>query len=303
MIHIAPVEIDDDVLLSSTIAENDYDAWDSGTDYSVGDKVIRTTTHRVYENLIAGVDSTYPENATGGATPRWLDYSPTNRWAGLDDTVTTQTESSGTEEEYSFEFGIINAIGLINIEADEIDIVMEVNSSEVYNVTHRLSGYTITSWFDYWFAERVANLTDLIDLDVPIYADAETTITFRGDDGIKFGLLVAGRQKQLGTTQADGFSIGIKDYSVKSTDDFGNTTLIQRDFAKLMEGFCMFDHQEAESIYTYMAAQRATSGLWIPEKSTGFAHTYVYGFWATFKIKGSEAPTAGRMNFSIEGLI
>ena len=48
---IAPFELTGAMLTSSTVPETDYAEWAAGTAYSVGQKVIRLTTHRAYEAL------------------------------------------------------------------------------------------------------------------------------------------------------------------------------------------------------------------------------------------------------------
>lgn len=53
-----------------------YAAWSAGTNYTQNTIVSRSTTSRLYKNLIAGTDAGLPEENTGGETPRWLDYGP-----------------------------------------------------------------------------------------------------------------------------------------------------------------------------------------------------------------------------------
>ena len=62
------------VTANTALPESDFPAWAAATSYTVGTKVIRATTHRIYQSLIAGVDATLPENAPS----RWLDVGPTN---------------------------------------------------------------------------------------------------------------------------------------------------------------------------------------------------------------------------------
>ena len=64
MIVIPPIAITDSNLVSSTVAEPSAGetAWNAATSYTIGQVVIRTTTHRKYECQIAGVDAGLPEN-------------------------------------------------------------------------------------------------------------------------------------------------------------------------------------------------------------------------------------------------
>ena len=51
---IKPHPVTDAMMLGSSIDEDDYPAWVSGATYALGDRVIRTQTHCIYERLAAG---------------------------------------------------------------------------------------------------------------------------------------------------------------------------------------------------------------------------------------------------------
>ena len=59
-----PFGITDAMLISSTVAENDYTAWNAATAYTAGDFVIRTTatTHSIYLRLLNGTSATAPKD-------------------------------------------------------------------------------------------------------------------------------------------------------------------------------------------------------------------------------------------------
>ncbi|NTW98341.1 MAG: hypothetical protein HGB35_00075 [Geobacteraceae bacterium] len=53
-----------------------YAAWAAETAYTAGDRVSRSGTGRIYQNLISGTDATNPEDALSGETPKWSDIGP-----------------------------------------------------------------------------------------------------------------------------------------------------------------------------------------------------------------------------------
>ena len=57
-----PLTVTDSILTSSSLAETDYAAWNAATAYNAGDRVIRTSVHRIYERVIAGTTATAPES-------------------------------------------------------------------------------------------------------------------------------------------------------------------------------------------------------------------------------------------------
>ena len=105
-------------MLTSTVAETDYTAWSSGTTYAVGGRCISTTTHRVYESLVASNTNHDPTDISNriGATPWWLDVGATNRWKMFDDQTTSQT-TAATTITVTLEPGSFNAFSLIGFSA------------------------------------------------------------------------------------------------------------------------------------------------------------------------------------------
>ena len=75
-------------LLSSTVPENDAPAWSAGTAYEIGDSVIHE--HRVYKAVTASTGKR-PDQNCEGTDAAWRLMGPTNRYAMLDQYVSTQT--------------------------------------------------------------------------------------------------------------------------------------------------------------------------------------------------------------------
>ena len=75
-------------LLSSTVPENDAPAWGAGTAYEIGDSVIHE--HKVYKAVTASTGK-QPDQHSEGTDAAWRLMGPTNRYAMLDQYVSTQT--------------------------------------------------------------------------------------------------------------------------------------------------------------------------------------------------------------------
>ena len=54
LVVVSPLTITDAMLTTSNVAETDYSAWSSGATYALDDRVILTSTHKVYQSLQAG---------------------------------------------------------------------------------------------------------------------------------------------------------------------------------------------------------------------------------------------------------
>ncbi len=172
---ITPIEINDARLTSSTIAEPDTGetAWNASTSYVLGDVVIRTTTHKKYENILAGVDAGLPEN-----TPtRWIEVAPTNRYAMFDTLRNTQSIKASPVTVVLTPAVRIDSIGLLSVDADEVSITVKVGTETVYTATRDLNNREVFDWYDYFFAE-FNKTPNVVFFDIPPYSNAFITITF-----------------------------------------------------------------------------------------------------------------------------
>jgi hypothetical protein len=228
MIVIPPLEITTGRLTSSTVSEPDASvsevAWSAATNYTLGNVVVRTTTHRKYQNTIAGVDATIPESAP----TRWLDIGPTNRQAMFDLDRNTQTVVAGTSLVTVITPGVrVGAVGMDGVDAEYVTIDMSVGGIPQYTRTLDLRNRTTTSWSEYFFGV-FSFQTNFAVFDIPQLASAVITITLTKASGnIKAGAVILGVPVILGDTQY-GLENDVIDFSVVQRDEFGNATLLRR---------------------------------------------------------------------------
>lgn len=199
---ITPIEITDAILTSSTITEPDTGeaVWVAATSYALGQVVIRTTTHKKYENILAGVDAGVPEN-----TPtRWLDLSLsansngiTNRYAMFDTLRNTQSIKASPITIVLTPNSRIDSLGLLSVDADSVHIVITNGAETVYDVTRSLSSHEVLDWYSYYFAP-FTKIPNLVFFDIPPYSTSVITLTFTSISPIKIGAIVIGNQTDLG---------------------------------------------------------------------------------------------------------
>ena len=282
--------------VSSTAPENDYVAWNPAVSYSAGTRVIRTQTHRIYENLIAGVNATVPELAP----TRWLDIGPTNRWAMFDKVVGTAT--SGTSPlTVVLTPGQINSIALQGLVAESVQVIVKdtVSGTVVFDQTIDLEFAQITDFYE-WFFEPFEVRSDAVLTNIPPYPDCEVTIIVSGATTVKVGLLVVGNSYEIGDTQY-GAQIGILNFSVKSTDAFGNTTITPRGYARRMDIKVWMPAIYLNRTYQLLSELKDTPCIWIATDTSGYESMIVYGFYRDFTIDIAYFST-NVCNLQIEGL-
>lgn len=221
---ITPIEINDARLTSSTIAEPDTGetAWNAATSYVLGDVVIRTTTHKKYENILAGVDAGLPEN-----TPtRWIEVAPTNRYAMFDTLRNTQSIKASPVTVVLTPAVRIDSIGILSVDADEVDISITVGSETVYSATRNLNTREVFDWYDYFFSE-FSKTPNVVFFDIPPYSNAVITITFTSITPIKVGAIVIGNQTDLGKA-IHGVSSDELNFSRIDREVTGESVLLRR---------------------------------------------------------------------------
>ncbi|WP_395598610.1 hypothetical protein AB4P95_11350 [Pseudomonas sp. A1437] len=287
---IKPVEITPAKLISSNVPETEYPAWVAGS-YGLGDKRIKD--HHIYESL-AAANTADPSDAT-----KWLDLGFTNRWRMFDNKVESLTTRAGTIEITIKPGAVVNSLALFNLKGKSVTVTMvDAVEGEVYRKQISLVDAGVTNWYD-WFFEPVGIRTDVVVLDMPAYGSANVVVTIdAGAEEAAVGHLVIGAVKQIGTALY-GSSVGINDYSRKSTDEFGNTVVIQRSFSNRAEFDVALDTSEVTKVRRLLAELRATPVVWIGEES--YEATILFGFYKDFQIVFS-GPTVSDCSITVEGV-
>ena len=298
---IKPTTISDVMLTSSSIAEPSSGEvlWAAGTAYTVGQKAIRTTTHTIYERLVAGTTATLPENDA----VNWLPIGPTNKWAMFDRKVGT-ISSNPTSLTVVINSGPISGLALLNIVGSTVSVTMKdaPGGTTIYSKTIALEGTEINTVYD-WFFTEYEQLSDLVLTDLPeTYTNPQLTVTISTSVGsVSIGNMQIGKVINVGSTQF-GATAGINDYSKKTVDVFGNIDVIERSYSKRTTLQCLTDRIEFSKIYKSIASIRAIPCVYIGVDAEGFDPFIVYGYFKDFSIVVAY-PDHHLCNLEIEGLV
>lgn len=296
---IRPIAITSAMLTSSTAPETDYAAWSSATAYTVGTRVILVSTHKIYECLVANTNFSPDVNLTG-TTPKWLEVSATNKWLMFDPGWGTQTVIATPLTVVLTPSQIFNALALMNVDATSITVDMTVLGVNVYSKTESMvTGIDIIDWYGYFF-DPIMNKTDIIFQDIPPYSNSVITISIiNSSSTAKCGNCVIGNYYEMGLTQY-GAKAGITDYSVKTVDAFGNTTIVKRSYSKRMSVNLAISGLIIDDLLAVLAMYRSTPIVWIGANNL-YTSLIVYGFYKDFEIDITY-PTLSYCTLTIEGL-
>lgn len=274
-------------LIYTNILENDYSVWNSATSYAVNDRVIRTTTHSIYEKVGGtAINSNLPENVPN----EWARVGPTNKYALFDESPSTLTTNNDIIT-YIFKPGRVNSLALLELEGVEVCVNLYAGGIKQFGgYTDLLNNNTVGNWYQYFYEpfyyQTSLALTDLVNaalLDLPIYSDSILTVTIRKPSGVvKVGAMITGVNYELGKTQ-QGMSISIADYSKKEPDDYGNITLVRRKFSKKVRGTFFLYSNKVDAVVNLLTQYRATPVVWIGIDSN-YSSLVVYGFYRDWEI-------------------
>lgn len=292
---IRPVDVTPAILLSSNVPEDDYPAWTAGT-YSQGDR--RMLDHRIYE-VLAETTADAPLDGLKKSPPTWLDLGANNRWRMFDDKVSSLTEQAGSIAVELQPGAVINSLALFNLRGREAVVTLtDPVDGVVYQRTVELIDAGVTNWYD-WFFAPIPRQTDFVLLDLPAYGTATLSVTIDNADGIAAaGHMVMGRQAEIGVALY-GTGVGVIDYSRKTTDEFGNTFVLQRSYSKRAEFDVVIDTEHVGYVQRLLAGIRAQPVVWIGEQS--YEATVLFGYYRDFSISIS-GPSVSDATITVEGL-
>lgn len=282
---LVPVTMTDAMLSSSTVAEpaSGEVAWNAATNYAIGQEAYLASTHRVYTNLVGGINGTSPELALTGPIPRWLDTRATRRWLAFDSLVSTQSYVT-TPLTYVLLPGMVNAFAMYGLDGTTVTVSIKdaPGGTVVFSATYDLTEPPL-DYYDYYFG-RIKQLTKLLVRDLVPYANPELTITVSAGVGVttKVGVIIFGDLRTLlesgsiGGTLAGGKAKPVTN-SYITTDEFGETTIVRRSKATDMEINVLVPTSDADAALTTLQDVLDVPAAWIASDVAGFAGLNVFG--------------------------
>lgn len=291
---VQPLPVSDSVLVATDVPESTYAAWNIVTNYAKGARVYLASTHKVYESASAGNVGNDP-----ATSPLWAEVGPTNRWALFDRSNSTQTAQSTSFYYRLAPTGAYNVVALLGLTGA---LTMRVRVTHatlgtLYDQTLDLTSLPVQSgWWEWFYGERRGPSLALVD--VPGVIGSELRIDVTGTTALAAGVLLFGQAKEIGLLVRQGARLGIQDYSRKERNDFGDTVLVERAFAKRASFDIPIKAELVDEAITYLTSIRATPCLFIaPRYESGV----IYGFYKEFDVNIAYA-SVSECSLQVEGL-
>lgn len=231
---------------------------------------------------------------------KWLNAGSANFAAMFNGVVSSQTVDAAQISvgmilvEGNVSTASVDSVCLHNISASEI-------TATVYSIDYTVSSRPLTQVY----TRTVTGLTgkpDVAFIDLPSTYRGYLSVNIKkldGDGIARVGEIVTGERFNLGKDQY-GIRVSIIDYSSKNTDDYGNTSVTKRAFAKKLTTTLILDPALMDATVNKLASVRSTPCAWVADN--GFTSGIVYGFFKSFDTTQA-GPRLASCALEIEGMI
>lgn len=264
-------------LVGTSVPEDDYPVFSLATTYA--DKARVILDHNIWESL----KDANIGNAPATSPDAWQLVGPTNRWKAFDLSTTTKTVV-GSSAWYELTPGqaITHAVVLGLEGISKVKVSLDVGPENVYT-QEKFTGSSISesTWWAWTFEPRVP-VEEAIFAGIPARPDAVVRFEFTGGPGSGVGVITYGTQRAIGNGLKLGARLGIQDFSRKERNDYGDTFLVQRAYAKEASFAVEVPNSDISNVYSMLATLRATPCLWIGYER--YRLTTVWGFYRNFDI-------------------
>lgn len=257
--------ITDTNLTSSSVPETDYAAWSAATTYALNDRVILTSTHKVYSSLQAGninhdpLDDT--QNDPTVLPVWWIEVNATNRWRPFDGQRSNVATGTAPMNYTITPDVVTDGVAILNADAQSVNVTVTFGAVEVYNTTYQMVSRTVTDWYEFFFKPFQQKRNIYID-GLPPLIGATISVTLDRDVGdVSIGILTVGNSLFIGDA-AWGADSDIRTFSRNEPNDFGITRLVRRTPKVLTRQRVMTDPALTTFLYELREELESVVSVW-----------------------------------------
>jgi len=274
----------------TTSAVNADPVWSNATSYVTGNIVSYGRLR--YEALQDNTDKQPDANPD-----EWLALGVNNVWAMFDDKRGTQTTATSPLEVTVPVSGYVDTVGFLNVDAAQITVTITGDGVPLYEETHSMNDDSVVNDYYEYFFEPLVRKIDLVLSGLPLGLDPVITATFVGEPTVSVGHMIVGHSRSIGETASA--SIGIVDYSRIIEDDFGITSIVERDYVRRGRFTVYVPANATDPVYNLVSSYRAKPVLTLA--ADDFGSTYNFGLLRDAEIE-LRYPTYSIMSLEVRGL-
>lgn len=286
------IEPKDSILSTQPVwVEIGSNLWVAGT-YSPGQKVLRTTTNKIYQCLVStsAVTSLTPETLSSGGVIYWLEVGPSNKWAMFDYLRNSSTKAATTitvRLTPGTRFDSVALVGLRNVRSVTIKAgpLATIDTTPLYTITRTLTDRASLGFYDYFY-DPVSFAKSAVFFGLPVNSAYVIDVTLTGSN-IECGGLVVGFSEFIGTLQR-GASNDVTNFSSVTRDVFGNAAMIPRRNVPKTSQQLFLPAESVNTVRKLRDSLNALPAVWVglddlPDQYY-FESLLIVGFYKTFRI-------------------
>lgn len=304
---LVPVDDDNVAMAASNATMSLYPAWSSATAYSIGSRVYYTTNGIPYdyEAIAAVTGGANPGADAVSANPRWVRIGHSNRYKVIDRVLSDPAVMEGGSIAYSFDLSQnVTTVAIFGLVGTTVTVsIMDSNNVTIPGSaqTQIINGNpNISNWFEYFFAEVQSN-PDMLFTGLPGYSGNRLRVAVSGVGRVEIGEIVFGREIEIGTT-LEKPTFGIRDYSRKERDEFGNPIIVERPYSLYGEFDIIYPSARTRNLLDQLAKIRAKPAVfYVPGMDVGRG-TMIFGYFTDFSMNLEVGPES-YSSITVEGLV
>ena len=318
MYYIDRNAITDAMFLTGSIGEpaTGETEWVAGT-YTVGQEVIRASTHRVYRcaNARSPTDTTPPENdptnwADMRPTKRYLPFGPHKRTDGKLVYQNQPLSLTTGDIEYCLKQRYANAVAIFGAKGATWRVkVYDKPIADGGVLVKEYSGRIKSAAKGYWdYAYGQRSTTDRIMVhSIPIYPSAQICISIEGSGAQERAVsqIEVGKLRYLPRVDLGGVEYGLtrspKVYTTRKTEDNGTTSVLLYDTSYDMSGRVLISGKQEDSVLLQLRGLHGKGVAYTPTLMRGYRQSLVFGVLKSSDVS-RDSYNRSSINFQIEGL-
>jgi hypothetical protein len=317
----------------STNYKEQFNNWSSSTQYNPGDR-ISYVKDGVYYGVFDAVNpsienpdapitvSEPPTTIPGISTSAYWNYrADPNVYSVLDKKISSQTiGSQNITGVLKFNGSIaktIDSYAFLNLFGDRVIIsiftgnpVLTSSTSLVTSLVVPLRSTQVSDWYQYFYTEvdSFTDKTQVVSTGVktpegqPLPVSGYICFTVLSTTSVaSAGAISYGQSFDIGQAQY-GLSAGIIDYSTKEFDEFGDVTIVERDYSKRLSAELRIEKSKVGQVQRLLYSIRSKPVIWVASDDPAYEDLGVlYGFIRDFSTS-INYPTHSMCSLEIEGL-
>ena len=282
------------IIVIDSNLNDDAPAFDESASYKIGDEV-------VFEKFIYKALKESTGILPNADEKSWEKVSVSNEWACFDYYLNTVSKA---KKELDITFKCIGAGGLylhgLRARYLEIQLLEQASGEVVESRQYDLRGSDTRTWSEYFFSTHEERAYNVFYEPQHIMRTRVFRVRAWGLDEIELGSIICGQLKELATTLYNKNSISMIDYSKVTTDEDGNTQLVQGNYKRTNAFEVLVEDKDLDYVAHELAQLRGQACVFVI--SDYFECLVNFAFLKNHEILLSKPPKSV-ISIEIEGLV